>query len=240
MSKIIIKKINEQHQVFEITKYPVVIGRGEDCDLVLPNISVSREHARIEIREREYYLTDIGSENGINVNGKLHRSTTLNSKDNIIIGNYHLVYLGEKQEDNFYRGRAVKYFPNYQPSHAQPTQDATHKLSIKEYKKMLKEKEVLSFGSVVDTYGRKLFPEANPLTFGSRSAMVLVQGFLIYGIVASIDWNGKSHEIHKHRWWVPLKINGVAKKDAVLNHNDHLQIGSTNFRYMVLSPNKKS
>ena len=26
-----------------------MIGRGEDCDLILPNVSVSREHAIVQI-----------------------------------------------------------------------------------------------------------------------------------------------------------------------------------------------
>ena len=47
-----------------------LIGRGSDCDLVLPERQVSRHHARIE-REASgtYYVHDLGSKNKTYVNG---------------------------------------------------------------------------------------------------------------------------------------------------------------------------
>ena len=39
------------------------IGRGPDCDIVLPDRVVSREHAFIQRREDGYYLFDRNSKN---------------------------------------------------------------------------------------------------------------------------------------------------------------------------------
>ena len=49
----------------------LLIGRGSDCDVVLPERQVSRHHARIErVSEGVYALHDLGSKNGTFVNGE--------------------------------------------------------------------------------------------------------------------------------------------------------------------------
>ena len=64
-----------------IGKDEVVIGRGGECDLVLPERQVSREHIRI-FRDRDvYYLEDLDSKNGTWVNGRQIKNTSLPLKD---------------------------------------------------------------------------------------------------------------------------------------------------------------
>jgi len=48
----------------------VVIGRGTDCDIVLPERQVSRHHAQIERDKGGYLLRDLGSKNRTYVNGQ--------------------------------------------------------------------------------------------------------------------------------------------------------------------------
>jgi pSer/pThr/pTyr-binding forkhead associated (FHA) protein len=48
----------------------LTIGRGSDCEVVLPERAVSRRHARIERRNQGYFLLDLGSKNGTHVNGQ--------------------------------------------------------------------------------------------------------------------------------------------------------------------------
>jgi DNA-binding winged helix-turn-helix (wHTH) protein len=45
------------------------IGRGEDCDVVLPDRQVSRNHLRIIRDDMGYAVEDLGSKNGTYVNG---------------------------------------------------------------------------------------------------------------------------------------------------------------------------
>ena len=52
------------------------IGRSPDCDLVLPDDDVSREHATIERRWQGVFVTDLGSKNGIEIGGKRVRGDT--------------------------------------------------------------------------------------------------------------------------------------------------------------------
>ncbi len=47
---------------------PIVVGRGPDTDVRLVDSRVSREHARIELRDDGPYVVDLGSTNGTSVN----------------------------------------------------------------------------------------------------------------------------------------------------------------------------
>ncbi|RMD49914.1 MAG: FHA domain-containing protein [Candidatus Thermofonsia bacterium] len=47
-----------------------LIGRGSDCDLVLPERQVSRHHVKILQDNGRYLLQDLGSKNGTHLNGK--------------------------------------------------------------------------------------------------------------------------------------------------------------------------
>ncbi|WP_162909944.1 FHA domain-containing protein [Aggregatilinea lenta] len=60
----------------------IVIGRGGECDLVLPERQVSREHIRIyRGTDNSYYLEDLDSKNGTWVNGKQVKATTVPLRD---------------------------------------------------------------------------------------------------------------------------------------------------------------
>lgn len=233
MPRLIIKLQNQQDQRYEIEKPEILIGRGEECDLVLPNVSVSREHALIRLNEQGAEVVDINSENGISINNQKVKQKLLESKDEILIGNFSLIYLADQQEDKFYRGRAVVYLPSYDPKHATPTQDITFKLSAKEAKALIKEKSLLNNGCILDSKGRKLYPEANPMTFGGKNAMIKTEGFMMTGIAATITWDGKRHIIEKQGFLTNLKVNGEKTKKSPLRDKDKIQIGNSNFRYVV-------
>jgi len=48
----------------------MTIGRGTDCEIVLPERLVSRQHAQIERHGGNYWLHDLGSKNRTYVNGQ--------------------------------------------------------------------------------------------------------------------------------------------------------------------------
>lgn len=54
-----------------IVKVPIVnIGRADYCDMVIPDDSVSSQHAKLTRREGVWVLTDLGSTNGTMVDGE--------------------------------------------------------------------------------------------------------------------------------------------------------------------------
>ncbi|TXD43778.1 FHA domain-containing protein [Lujinxingia vulgaris] len=68
-----------------------VVGRLDTCDVVLPTGSVSREHARIFVQEGRCYIEDLGSANGVIVDGqRVVQQRDLGTASQIRIGDYYL------------------------------------------------------------------------------------------------------------------------------------------------------
>ena len=59
-----------ESQRFVIDRPTMTIGRRSNNDVPLPDLKVSREHARLEVAGRRYYLSDLRSTNGTSVNGR--------------------------------------------------------------------------------------------------------------------------------------------------------------------------
>ena len=71
-----------------------VVGRSSSCNLALNDGLVSRRHAIIRVTEDSLSVEDLGSRNGVSVNGKKVRKTAkLKHMDRITIGNQELVVL---------------------------------------------------------------------------------------------------------------------------------------------------
>lgn len=58
-----------------LLKDDVILGRGEECDIVLNERQVSRQHVRIYREEEFFYLQDLDSRNGTWVNGQQLKGT---------------------------------------------------------------------------------------------------------------------------------------------------------------------
>ncbi len=56
-------------QRWTIDSEQFLIGRGSDCDIVLPERQVSRHHVKILQENGRYILHDLGSRNGTHLNG---------------------------------------------------------------------------------------------------------------------------------------------------------------------------
>ncbi len=65
---------------------PLVIGRGNDSDIVLPERQVSRHHLKILYHDGRYLLEDLDSKNGTFLNGQqIHGTVPLQDGDEIQI-----------------------------------------------------------------------------------------------------------------------------------------------------------
>lgn len=81
------------------TQYPLLdkkllIGRGEECDLTLPDTSVSRVHASLLRDEHgRFHISDQKSSNGVRVNGMEITKIPLYAGDIVELGDVHLQFV---------------------------------------------------------------------------------------------------------------------------------------------------
>jgi pSer/pThr/pTyr-binding forkhead associated (FHA) protein len=64
----------------------VVVGRSRDCDLVLDDPNVSRRHAEVRRENGHWVIADLGSTNGLKVNGRRVGEAALQPGDEITLG----------------------------------------------------------------------------------------------------------------------------------------------------------
>ena len=72
---------------YPLTDTPVVLGRGNDCDIRINDHSVSRRHARIQPGADGYYAVDLQSTNGTFVNDVPASICKLKDGDYLRVGN---------------------------------------------------------------------------------------------------------------------------------------------------------
>ncbi len=76
----------------EVTKRRVVLGRSRECDLQLADPNVSRRHAELRQEGATYWIVDLDSTNGIEVNGQHTRRAKLDNGDTIKLGSTEVVF----------------------------------------------------------------------------------------------------------------------------------------------------
>jgi hypothetical protein len=75
----------------ELDGRTVTLGRSKDCDLVVDDPSASRRHAEVRLDAGGYWVVDLGSTNGTEVNGKRVDRARLAPGDVITVGQTQLV-----------------------------------------------------------------------------------------------------------------------------------------------------
>lgn len=84
VAMLIVREGNSPRQQWALQGVAVVIGRGEDCHVVINDRQASRHHARITQTKDGYVLEDLDSKNGTFLNGQpLSAPTVLEDGDEI-------------------------------------------------------------------------------------------------------------------------------------------------------------
>jgi hypothetical protein len=74
-----------------------VIGRSKECDIQLPDPNVSRKHAEVRQEGAAYWVIDLDSTNGMEVNGRRQKRAKLRQGDRITLGSTDLVFKRETE-----------------------------------------------------------------------------------------------------------------------------------------------
>jgi serine/threonine-protein kinase len=94
-----IKLPDDGEMEYDVSKPEITVGRGENNDVVIDDERVSRSHARLEINPHgEVKVIDMGSTNGVMVNGVKVKETVIRPGDVIEMGGSTIRY--ENLSDN--------------------------------------------------------------------------------------------------------------------------------------------
>jgi hypothetical protein len=84
--------LNVNGRKHEVTKERTVIGRSRDCDVQIEDPSASRRHAELRQEGTAYWLVDLDSTNGLEVNGLRTKRAKLGHGDKITIGSTEISF----------------------------------------------------------------------------------------------------------------------------------------------------
>ncbi len=107
MPKLVLRKKAEIVLEYLLNKDFLIIGSMEDCDIYIPDKTVSLNHCQIKKEGDKYILYDLKGAYGTFVNGEKILSKELNFEDKIELGNHTLVFRSsdskiEEKEQRYY------------------------------------------------------------------------------------------------------------------------------------------
>ena len=93
--RLVVESENLRGLELRITKTPIVVGRvRENADLVIDHRSISKEHARLtRLSDGTWQVLDLGSANGIKVNGEPYSKSEVRGGDRLELGHVTLRFL---------------------------------------------------------------------------------------------------------------------------------------------------
>jgi hypothetical protein len=87
-----VRLVANDGRTYPLSVGSTVIGRGDQANLRLPDVGISRRHARLDYDGAQVVLTDLGSTNGTMVNGQRVSAVALNPGDMIQLGTTTLTF----------------------------------------------------------------------------------------------------------------------------------------------------
>lgn len=241
MAHLVIQEKGQPDRVYECQTV-TLIGRDDGADLLLPNVSVSRRHARIGLTGGEWVVEDLGSQNGIIVNGKKARRHTLSDRDTLKIGKFTCIFYADAYAQ-LHGGELLDDLPRYQVSVQSSGGDSTYMISAAEARRRLARERLLAGARLANPDNEREWPVGeDPIDLG-RDQPIPVAGWYVWGRVARITWSGAAHFIERRAFWVPIAVAGEkVAKTRRLEEGEEIRIGGSRYWYLVkdLAPPSRS
>ncbi len=235
MPLLVISEPRQPERRFDLGPDDVIIGRSSESDLCLPNVSVSRRHARLRVKRGGVSVEDLGSNNGTELNGEeIQGRRTLSSGDTLRVGKYTLVYLIEVDMSPT-RALQVEEMAPYQPMLGASTAHSTHVISAALRKKLVEAEKRCQNAVLVQANDptRRWRPGADEVTIGP-GGKIPVSIFMARTPVAKLQWNGNGHVVHKTGMLGKVLINGNKPQEGrILDHGDEITVGKLKLKYEV-------
>ena len=95
---LIVRSGPQKNQRFILSGSHINLGRADDANIVLDDVTVSRKHAVITKDSSSWVIKDAGSLNGVYVNFIRIEDSKLSAGDDIQIGKYRFTFLLPEQK----------------------------------------------------------------------------------------------------------------------------------------------
>ncbi|MEE2752224.1 MAG: FHA domain-containing protein [Myxococcota bacterium] len=202
------------------------LGRAEDCEICLEDISVSRRHARLHVSEERVFIEDLDSGNGCWFNGRRVRTQTLVDGDEIVIDPFTI-----KVE-----------FPELSET-GQVTAELT--LAGEDSTQLFGEEEISLSEPITVAIARLevVAGEGLPPEIGLDRSVTLGRSEQRDIVLAEPAASRLHAEINllEDSWFIKdsgsangLYVNGKITKEKLLEHGDVIRIGATELRFVQL------
>ncbi len=206
MYKLVISDDEGHTTVVPLLRDEITIGREEGNTIRLTERNVSRAHARIVKRNGDYVIEDLGSYNGVLLNGsRIESRAELSAGDQLAIGDYDLAFQGEAEPvaNTLPSPKPVSEPPARLVVLGQPAAGAEFSLT----------KRALRIGR-----DERLDIWINHKSISHEHAEIQVEDgkVMVYDLESA---NG-------------VRVNGVNVSRAVLEAGDVLELGEVKFRFL--------
>ncbi len=227
----VIHEANQPDRLAEVHTSHIIIGRGTHADLVLANVSVSREHARLDVQpDGQAILTALADDNPLFVGDQeVFATTVLATGSRARIGKYGLTYLHEDALDLF-QVQQLSEMPRFSRRGANDAE--THIISAALQQRLLQIEMRREFGALVDSGGHSHHLGAESIEVGP-SAAIPCPGRWGSGAAATATWVGAQHQLSKASMFAKLSVNGESHKQRMLEPGDVVEINGAQFVYQA-------
>jgi FHA domain-containing protein len=89
--------LNWDGQTMRVDKRRVLLGRSRECDIQVEDPNVSRRHAELRQEGSTYWIVDLESTNGVEVNGERVKRARLSSGDTFTVGSTEISFTTERE-----------------------------------------------------------------------------------------------------------------------------------------------
>jgi pSer/pThr/pTyr-binding forkhead associated (FHA) protein len=216
MPEIIVKLGDRIIHRYFFDKEMLSVGRARDNDIVIENLSVSRNHARIKKQDGKFILTDMNSANGTLVNGVRISKTEVVPNDEITVGKHTLIFLADDEAPA--SGRSPVAAPT-QPMASAPLADPSGLI-----------------GLLTVTKGKQAGQEFRVIkqeTLIGRASEndIRIHDWFVSKKHASIARSGDSFVLRDLDSWRGTTVNGSSIREIELKEGDEIVFGTTTLTF---------
>lgn len=219
---------------YDINKAKMIIGRAEDCDIVIDNLAVSRHHTIIEKGEGFFNVNDLDSNNGTFVNGRrITEPTTLNFGDEIGVGKHILVFDSHSRKS---RSASGKFLHLEARSDMDSTERGTMFVEPESMERIQKRstaarKAHLRVMDGLDTQNWIALDKSDVVFGKSQDCDIKVQGFFASQRHAILSRLEGGFQLTNLATFSPTRVNGIKIESTFLCDGDEIRMGKTRFTF---------